>query len=72
MDEDHGARRYAKAVLRNPKYGFPFFEEEAYQFFKERLPEPRCAALNLAYGEFQERTRRWQWVRSALRDRYCR
>lgn len=56
-------RGYSAVSLKDPQYIFPFFEEKAYQFFIERLPEPRRAALELAYQEVQKRQQRWQWMR---------
>jgi hypothetical protein len=59
-------RRYDSASLKSPQYIFPFFEDRAYTFLINRLPEPRGAALALAHAELQKRKRRWLWVRLAL------
>ncbi|TDC61637.1 hypothetical protein E1258_10865 [Micromonospora sp. KC207] len=58
--------RYDSASLRSPQYVFPFFEDRAYTFLISRLPEPRGAALALAYRAFEDRKRRWQGMRLTL------
>jgi hypothetical protein len=59
-------RSYINAGLRSPRYIFPFFEDEAYEFLIKQLPNPEGDLLARVRDRFLNRVRRTQRIRMAL------